>query len=108
MKSLTKSCLSPAKKRLLELMQQMNFCRIQRLEVKAGEPVFNPPPTVIQDLRIGGNNDPRVEVHLRDYTLKQAHLELFQHLDELRDGVVDEIEIRYGLPQQMKIKRSVA
>jgi hypothetical protein len=102
-----KSQLSPNRQRLLAVMQQHNFCKILQLHVSDGEPVFDPDPTVIQDLKIGGNNDPRIEIHLRDYVLKQAHVELFQHLDELRDGIVDELEVRYGLPQQLKIKRTV-
>ncbi len=100
--------LTVGRQRLLELMQLQNFCRIERLEVRLGEPVFEPAPTVIQHVRIGGDNDPKVQVHLKNYALKQAQIELFQHLDELGTGVVDELEVRYGLPQHLKIKRPVA
>lgn len=105
---MTKRQLSSPRQHLLELMQKMNFCRIQGLEIRQGEPVLSPAPVVIQDLKIGGNNDPRVEIHLRDYALKQAHLELFQHFDEIKDGVIDELEVRHGLPQMVRIKRAVA
>lgn len=100
--------LSDGRKRLLNLMQRQNFCRIERLEVRQGEPVFDPPPLVIQHVRIMGNNDPKVQIHLKNYALKQAQVELFQHLDELGTGVVDAIEVRAGLPDHLKIKRSVA
>lgn len=100
--------LTPARRRLLELMQKHNFCKMERLEIRNGEPVFDPPPTIIQHLRIGGDNEPRIQVHLKNFQLKQAHLELFQHLDDLRDGIVDELEVRFGLPQHLKIKRTVA
>ena len=95
---MSKSDLSPARKQLLHLMQKMSFCRIQRLHVKNKEPVFDPAPTVVQDLKIGGNNDSRVEIHLRDYPLKQAHVELFHHFDEINNGVIDELDVnKHGI-----------
>lgn len=100
--------LTVGRQRIIELMQTHNYCRIEHLEVRQGEPVFDPPPTVIQHLRIGGDNDPKVQIHLKNFALKQAHLELFQHLDTLGTGVVDAIEVRAGLPDYLKIRRSVA
>ncbi|MBL8821956.1 MAG: hypothetical protein JNJ77_05155 [Planctomycetia bacterium] len=106
--AVTKKQLSPPRLRLLELMQKMNFCKIRQLHVHNGEPVFEPAPEVVQYLKIGGNNDPRVEIHLRDYALKQSHLELFQHFSDLQSGIIDELEVRYGLPQVLRIQRAVA
>lgn len=103
-----KSTQSMPRQRLLALMQRLNFCRIQQLQILRGDPVFDPPPAVFHELKIGGHNDPRVEIHLRDFTLKQAHVELFQHFDEIKDGTIDELEVRFGLPQMLKVKRSVA
>jgi len=40
-----KAALSPARRRLVELMQEINYGRIERLEVRDGEPVFDPPRT---------------------------------------------------------------
>ncbi|MGC3971111.1 MAG: hypothetical protein QM775_28375 [Pirellulales bacterium] len=102
---ITKSQLSVPRQKLLELMQKLNFGRFQQLRLEQGEPVLNPPPLVVQDLKMGGNNDPRVEIHLRNFTLKQAHVELFHHFDAIQDGVIDEMEVRAGLPQMVKIKR---
>ena len=106
--ALMKSDLSPARQRLLQLMQKQNFCRIENLHIHNGEPVFDPPPMVLQYLRIGGDNEPNIHIHQKNYVLKQAQVELFQHLDELWDGVVDEIEVRHGLPQHLRIKRAVS
>jgi hypothetical protein len=103
-----KTGLSVGRQRLLELMQRQNFCRIEHLKVNQGEPVFDPPPTVIQHVRIGGDNGPKVQIYLKDYALKQAQVELFEHLDAFGTGVVDELEVRYGLPQHLKIRRSAA
>lgn len=40
----TKASLTPARRRLLELMQEINFGRIEGLAVRGGEPVLDPPP----------------------------------------------------------------
>jgi hypothetical protein len=42
----TKAALTPARKRLIELMQEINYGRIESLMVRNGEPVFDPPPMV--------------------------------------------------------------
>ena len=59
--------LSRPRMKLIELMQLVNFGRMKQLKIRQGEPVFDPAPTVIQDLKIGGSNDPRMEIHLRAY-----------------------------------------
>ena len=42
-----KTALTPARRRLVEAMQEINYGRIDRFEVRAGEPVFDPPPRVV-------------------------------------------------------------
>ena len=39
-----KSSLSPARTRLVGLMQRLNFGRIDELRILDGEPLFDPPP----------------------------------------------------------------
>ena len=41
----TKTSLTPARRRLVELMQEVNFGRIERLKVRDWEPVLDPPPS---------------------------------------------------------------
>ena len=57
----TKKTLSPARRQLLELMQRYNFCRIENLQVRAGEPVFDPSPRITQEIKIGAEYGPRPE-----------------------------------------------
>jgi len=54
----TKAALSPARRRLVELMQEINYGRIERLEVRDGEPVFDPPPIVLRLFLFGKDNGP--------------------------------------------------
>ena len=42
----TKRSISPARQRLIGLMQEIGFGRIENLDLVGGEPVFDPPPRV--------------------------------------------------------------
>lgn len=101
----TKQSLSSSRRRLLELMQRHSFCRIENLQVRAGEPVFDPPPRVSQDIKIGGDNGPRPEIEKGDFILRASVVELFEHLQRIGDGRVALIEVRYGLPFKLTIEQ---
>lgn len=103
---LTKSSLSAPRKRLLESMQRLNFGRIEGLEIRNGEPVFQPAPRVIQDIKIGGENGPRPELTNDDFTLKSAVIELFDHLSRIGDGTLESIEVKYGMPFRLVVERT--
>lgn len=51
---ISKSSLSEAQSRLVELLQNLNFGRIEGLHVRAGEPTFEPLPRIVRKLKIGG------------------------------------------------------
>ena len=66
---LSKHHLSSDRARLLELMQALNFGRIEQLSVAGGEPAFDPPPKVSRELRFGAENGARPELSLDDFLL---------------------------------------
>jgi len=101
----TKKSLSAPRRRLLELMQQYSFCRIENLHVRGGEPVFDPAPRVTQDIRLGGDNGPRPELAKDDFLLRTTARELFEHLNRVGTGTVAAIEVRYGLPVRLLIEK---
>jgi hypothetical protein len=96
--SATKHSLSRDGQRLVELMQEINFGRIEGLAVANGEPVFDPPPRVVREIKLGGENGPRPERAAPDFALKGQLAELFQHLGRLGDGTVDVLQVKNGLP----------
>ena len=49
----TAASLPPARRRLLTLMQELNFGWIENLSVQDGDPVFDPPPTVVRQVKFG-------------------------------------------------------
>jgi hypothetical protein len=95
---ISKSSLSKAQARLVELLQIVNFGRIEALRVHRGEPIFTPPPRVIQTLKMGGRNGPREEVNLEDFWLKQPIVDLLQTMRDIGDGELMAIAIAHGLP----------
>ena len=103
----TKSSLSGPQKRLVELMQRLNFGRIEGLVVQAGQPAFDPLPRIVRDIKIGGENGPRPEAASGDFALKSQITELLEHLSQLRDGPVEVIEVKNGLPFRLVVEHSV-
>lgn len=102
----TKSSLSDAKQRLIRLMQSINFGRIEGLQVRAGEPVFDPAPRLVRKLKIGGENGPRQETVCGDFWLKQQVVELLDAIASVGDGEVLAIEIKYGLPFSVSFRQA--
>ena len=102
---ISKSTLSKAQSDLVGLLQRLNFGRLERLLVKSGMPVFEPPPRIIQKLKMGGDNAPRPEADLEDFFLKRPTIEMLQAIADLGDGQVLSIDIKHGLPFALEIER---
>lgn len=103
----TKASLSASRRRLLEAMQRLNFGRIEGLAIRNGEPVFQPAPRMIQDIKIGGENGPRPELTIDDFALKSSVIELFDHLSRIGDGTLESIEVKYGMPFKLVVEQAV-
>ena len=100
-----KSSLSESQRHLVELMQRLNFGRIEDLQVRGGEPVFDPAPRVVRKLKIGGENGPRRETVLPDFWLKQQTSEMLEAIAELGEGEILSIEVKHGLPFAMEVEQ---
>jgi len=102
---ISKSSLSDPYCRLVELLQDLNFGKIEALRVVGGEPCFEPPPRVIQTLKMGGQNGPRDEAGLPDFWLRQPMVDLLQTIREIGDGEILAIDVKHGLPFTVEIER---
>lgn len=100
----TKSSLSRHETRLIELMQRINFGRIEGLLVRAGQPVLDPRPRIVREIKFGGENGPRPESVKSDFALKAQVRDLLAQLEMLGDGVIPCIEIQRGLPFRMTLE----
>jgi hypothetical protein len=75
----TKSALSAAQTQLVQLLQAVNFGRVEALHVIHGQPCFDLPPRVIQKVKFGGaENGPRAEIGYSDFRLKHGIVELLE------------------------------
>lgn len=99
----TKRSLSPARQRLVELMQDVNFGRIEALHVLDGEPVLDPAPRVLRDFLFGKTNAPNAARPRDDFVLKEQVLELFDHFDRERSATVESLTVQNGLPVRMTV-----
>jgi hypothetical protein len=99
-----KKRLSPVRQRLLELMQDINFGRIDSLKLSSGEPVLTPRPVVIREHKFGGENGPRPELGKTDFLLKEQAIQLFAFFDQLQNGVIETLEIKHGLPFRVIVR----
>jgi hypothetical protein len=94
----TKSALSPARRRLVELMQRLNFGRIEHLEIRGHEPVLEPAPRAIREHKFCSENGPHRETGRPDCQLKNQVLDLMQLLDAVGDGTIAVLTVKHGLP----------
>lgn len=106
--TLTKSSLSASAARLVELMQRINFGRIERLSVCGGLPRFDPPPRVVREVKFGGDNGARAEAAKADFALKVQVHQLFDQLTAMGEGTVRCLEVKHGLPFKMTVEEVTA
>jgi len=105
---MNKKQLSEHQESLVEIMQSLNFGRIEDLPVHAGQPVLAPPPRVIREVKFGGDNGPRLEVANDDFELKAQVRELFAQMKVMGNGVIRCLEVKHGLPFRMTIEENAA
>ena len=99
------SSLTTNRQKLLQAMQRNPFSTIDII-IKGGEPSFGPPPKITREIKLGLEASPR-PLPDRDFALKRAVNELFEHFEQLRDGSVVTIEIRHGLPARLIVAGEV-
>jgi hypothetical protein len=99
----TKQSLSPARRRLVELMQDVNYGRIEGLNVRDGEPELEHTPIVMRDIVFGKVNAPNPARGRDDFALKDQIVELFDLFDRERSVTVESLVVQNGLPVRMTV-----
>jgi hypothetical protein len=108
MATTSSSTLTPKQRRLLTLMSSLNFARIEQLQVRGGQPVFDPPPRIYRDLKFGGDNGSRPEAARDNYLLKDRVVEFLSELEGIGDGTIACLVVRDGLPFTMSVEMVAA
>jgi hypothetical protein len=93
------SQLSASRQALVRLCQGVNFGQILDLQVANAEPIWNPGPTILSEVRLDIEETPRPEGELTDFKLSSEIQRLMRQLDQLKDGRVEKIEVRAGVPR---------
>ena len=101
---MTERSLCPERRRIVEIVEQLGFGRIEQLWIRNGEPCFNPAPRIVEEIRLTSDSERRPDTNNPDLTLKQEFEHLFRHLARLLDGVVT-IEVRHSVPFRLIAER---
>ncbi len=96
------SSLSSGRRTLVELMCRLHYGQVLGMHVKGGDPVFHPTPRLVRAFRLGLGSVPHPTAPRQDYLLKNQVLDLLRYLDHVRDGTIDCIEVRDGLPYRVR------
>ena len=98
------SQLSPARQQLVRLCQALNFGAIRSLEVRGGQPIFEPAPVVVYDWKLEGDDPARLELNAADFDLRSEVCRMLAKLDQVGNGWIERIDVRAGLPRRMLIE----
>jgi hypothetical protein len=101
------SGLSAPRQALVRLCQSVDYGHITGVHVRGGEPQFNPPPAIVQDIKLDGERQGRAEAGLEDFALQGEVCRMLVLLDGLKEGRVERIEVRAGIPRRIIIERSI-
>ena len=102
------SQMSEARKHLVRLCQTINYGQILKLDFSGGEPLFHPVPVVLLDLKLDIEEYERPEVDLADFVLSEENHRLFAKMDTIRNGRMERIEVRAGIPRRVLIERQLS
>jgi hypothetical protein len=81
--------------------QRIDFGKITGLAVRNSEPVFSGDTYVLIDVKLDTDETPRPEQRLTDFLLSNEVVRLFAKLDAIHDGVIENIEVRAGIPRRI-------
>jgi hypothetical protein len=99
--------LSSPRQALVRLCQAVNFGQICGLEVRDSDPIFNPPPGVLVEVKLDSDERPRPEINLTDFILPAEFRRLVEHLDELHTATIELIEVRAGLARRVVFEAAI-
>lgn len=93
--------LSPARQTLVRFCQTINHGCIENLEVRSCEPIFDPLPVMLKDVKLDVDEGPRPELSLTDFVVSHEVMRLMSLLDKMKCGTVQRVEVRAGVPRRI-------
>ena len=102
------SQLSPARQALVRILQAVNFGEIRGVRVQDADPILEHDTVVVIDTKLDKAEEPRAELGLADFELRGETCRLMVRLDEIKDGTIERIEVRAGVPRRIVYKSSLS
>lgn len=102
MKRLKSTDLTPSERNILSVFAKVDYGSVFELRVKDGQPIQDPAPRIVRDIRMKCSPPPK-DVPL-EFVLKEQMVTFLETTRRITDGVVDEIQIKGGLPFSMRIE----
>jgi hypothetical protein len=96
--------LSPPRRALVRLCQALNYGQIQDICVRDGDPVLSPSSAVLVEFKLDADEEQRKEAELVDFELRSEVRRLMFLLDKMKDGRIECIEVRAGIPRRAMFK----
>jgi hypothetical protein len=101
------SQLSGPRQTLVRLCQRLDYGQILDVLITGREPVFDPPPTLLLDIKLDADGRSRPELNLADFDLCEEVCRLLDRVDQMEKGRIQRIEVRAGIPRRILIEASV-
>ena len=98
------SDLSTPRQVFIRQCQRMGFGKIVGLAVRGGDPIFTEATQILIDVKLEADEGPRAEQQLGDFVLCAELVRLFRKLDTVRDGEINLVEVRTGIPRRIVLK----
>lgn len=96
--------LSPSRRRLIELFQEIHYGEIHGLRILEGEPVLDPFPEVVRDVALTKDDGPHPARRISDFALKAEVVKLFELFDREQNITIDRLIIQAGLPLRLRVR----
>jgi len=93
--------LSQNWRHLLRLMESIDFGRLENLRLQDGEPLLDEDLAIVKSIRIDTAGEPLRPFIEDEATLQAAADEAVRKVGRLAGGLIQQIDLRFGLPQSM-------
>lgn len=100
--------LTSAQLRLVRIMNEYQFGRIEQFEIREGQPLVLPVTKVVRVAHLGGGESGTRVPNGEEFELKQVVWDLFAELGRLHNCTVVRLEFKRGLPCLLETTRSIA
>jgi hypothetical protein len=93
-----------SERRLVAMMQRLQFGHFSRLRIHAGEAVLSPWPATVRGIKFGDKAVDQIESFAENVKLPRQISELLGYIRSIGTGEILALEFRHALPFRMEIE----